>query len=76
MVEYVYPTVRTTWLRESDAPEELSNQLYTGLSCPNNKDGRGSNNPMHRRDLEDTIPCRIRWSVRLQTPQARTLFVA
>ena len=31
----------TTWLRESDTPEEFSRQLYTGLSCPSNEDGRG-----------------------------------
>ena len=40
-IEYVYSTAGTTWLRESDAPEEFSGQLYTGLSCPNNKDGMG-----------------------------------
>ena len=60
-VEYVYPTAGTTWLRESDAPEEFSGQLYTGLSCPNNKDGMGKQQPhASKTDLWDTIPCRIR----------------
>ena len=41
MIEYFPPKDGTTWLRESDTPEEFSRQLYTGLLCPNNEDGRG-----------------------------------
>ena len=55
--DYVPPKDGTTWLRESATPEELSGQLCTGLSCPNNEDGRGKQQPhASKTNLGDTIP--------------------
>ena len=57
MIEYVPPKDRTTWLRESDTAEEFRGQQFTGLSCPNNEDGRGKQQPhASKTDLGDTIP--------------------
>ena len=48
---------RTTWLRESATPEELSGPLCTGLSSPNNEDGRGEQQPhASKTNLGDMIP--------------------
>ena len=56
MIEYVPPNDGTTWLRESDTPEKFSRHLYTGLSCPNNENGRGMQQPQtSKTDLGDTI---------------------
>ena len=64
MIEYVPPKDGTTWLRECDTPEEFSGQLYAGLLCPNNDDGRGKQQPhASKTELGDTIPRRIRWPV-------------
>ena len=61
MIEYVPSKDGTTWLRKSDTPEQLSGQLDTGLSCPNNEDERGKQQPHAlKTDLGDTIPPGIR----------------
>ena len=44
MIEYVPSKNGTTWLRKSDTPEQLSGQLYTGLSCPNKEDDSTASN--------------------------------
>ena len=57
MIEYVPPKDGTTWLRESDTPEEFSRHLYTGLLCSKNEKDRGKQPPhASKTDRGDTIP--------------------